>query len=494
MMTTTDTFLQAILQDPEDDPLRLVFADWLEEHDDPRAEFIRVQCELARLTEGDPRGLGLQARERQLLADHGRAWVAPLKDFLDWADRMETPCSYTHKPWRFQAGYDKNDGASWRFRRGFIEEVAFFGIEGASRFVTCSDALFERMPVRRLVLYPNYIVDWDNDVAYHTFIGNDSETLRALVSLPCLTRLRALDVPHGNLWDLGVQMLATAPTLAGLKALNLSGNLLGQSDGLKVQALVSSPYLNKLTALDLSDNGIGVAETQALAAARTLAELTALNLSHNPVEIAGVEALANTPVMARLKSLDLGDIQDFDDDGDIGLSTLATSSHLTQLTSLKLNGNYIGVQGIQTLVNSPLWSRLTALHLSGVWSKDSILGTCRIVRCKRFEELLWRPNVGMEGLLALLRIANATALTTLDLSFNELEDAATKALAACPYLTQLTTLDLSFNGLTDASAEALIASPHLQRLIWLDLNGNALSDAAKQALTARFGNGIEWNR
>jgi uncharacterized protein (TIGR02996 family) len=43
-MTTDERFLQAILDDPEDDALRLVSADWLEEHDQPEwAEFIGVQ-------------------------------------------------------------------------------------------------------------------------------------------------------------------------------------------------------------------------------------------------------------------------------------------------------------------------------------------------------------------------------------------------------------------------------------------------------------------
>ena len=43
-------FLRAIIEHPEDDTPRLIYADWLEENGDPdRAEFIRVQCELARL-------------------------------------------------------------------------------------------------------------------------------------------------------------------------------------------------------------------------------------------------------------------------------------------------------------------------------------------------------------------------------------------------------------------------------------------------------------
>jgi uncharacterized protein (TIGR02996 family) len=48
-------FLAAIRADRDEDQPRLAFADWLEEQGDPRAEFIRTQCELARLELDHPR-------------------------------------------------------------------------------------------------------------------------------------------------------------------------------------------------------------------------------------------------------------------------------------------------------------------------------------------------------------------------------------------------------------------------------------------------------
>src|SRR5262245_10482866 len=42
-------FVQAVLETPDDEGIRLIFADWLEERGDPYGEFIRTQCELARL-------------------------------------------------------------------------------------------------------------------------------------------------------------------------------------------------------------------------------------------------------------------------------------------------------------------------------------------------------------------------------------------------------------------------------------------------------------
>jgi uncharacterized protein (TIGR02996 family) len=49
-VTDRADLLAAILANPDDDNVRLVYADWLQEHgDDARAEFIRVQIELAKL-------------------------------------------------------------------------------------------------------------------------------------------------------------------------------------------------------------------------------------------------------------------------------------------------------------------------------------------------------------------------------------------------------------------------------------------------------------
>jgi uncharacterized protein (TIGR02996 family) len=73
--------LQAIRETPEEDGPRLVYADWLEEHGDEhdraRAEFIRVQCELARGAPRD-RQRELLVRERALQQGHQAAWLKPL--------------------------------------------------------------------------------------------------------------------------------------------------------------------------------------------------------------------------------------------------------------------------------------------------------------------------------------------------------------------------------------------------------------------------------
>lgn len=90
-MTDGDRLLRTILDDPDEDAPRLVYADWCDENGEPElAEFIRVQVELAGLERVleeksaadltrfplENRLSALRRRERGLLAGHGFAWLA----------------------------------------------------------------------------------------------------------------------------------------------------------------------------------------------------------------------------------------------------------------------------------------------------------------------------------------------------------------------------------------------------------------------------------
>ena len=63
-------FMQDIRDAPADDLPRLIYADWLDDNgDSPRADFIRVQCRLARSRADDPVYPLLQKQEEELLAE-----------------------------------------------------------------------------------------------------------------------------------------------------------------------------------------------------------------------------------------------------------------------------------------------------------------------------------------------------------------------------------------------------------------------------------------
>jgi uncharacterized protein (TIGR02996 family) len=73
-----DRFLQAVLANPDDASIRLVYADWLEERGDPRGEFLRLEAALMYLPREDERWAGLAARLRQLRPTLAREWLTAL--------------------------------------------------------------------------------------------------------------------------------------------------------------------------------------------------------------------------------------------------------------------------------------------------------------------------------------------------------------------------------------------------------------------------------
>jgi uncharacterized protein (TIGR02996 family) len=112
-MNNRQAFYQAILENPDDLPLRLVFAGWLEEQGDPQAELIRLQCELEALPNRyDERGLALQQRERDLLEKHAHAWLGPVAE-LDRASNSMFRTIFRRGWWR---RFTRRHNCSWTMR------------------------------------------------------------------------------------------------------------------------------------------------------------------------------------------------------------------------------------------------------------------------------------------------------------------------------------------------------------------------------------------
>src|SRR5258708_13241155 len=78
-MRESEILLSQVIARPDWDGPRLIYADWLGERHDPRGEFIRVQCALARLPAADDRRAGLRDRADELLKLHQDDWAGPLK-------------------------------------------------------------------------------------------------------------------------------------------------------------------------------------------------------------------------------------------------------------------------------------------------------------------------------------------------------------------------------------------------------------------------------
>jgi uncharacterized protein (TIGR02996 family) len=130
-MSEAEGFVRAIAEDPYDAAVRLVYADWLEDHGDPRrAELIRVQCELEPIRDRYEiaRACELHAREGVLLREHRKEWLGPMPEGWD----------------------DWQTGAGVEFRRGFVDVVSM----PVRTFLALGPEVLRLHPtVRRLVLF-----------------------------------------------------------------------------------------------------------------------------------------------------------------------------------------------------------------------------------------------------------------------------------------------------------------------------------------------------
>jgi len=256
MSLTEDDWLRQIAADPDDDAIRLIFADWLEEHGDvARAEFIRVQVRLAALPEKAPERTALTRRERELWIEHHDTWLAKVPKELR---------------------------KKLTFWRGFAAHLKCT----ASQWLPSAERLQQACPLLTTLRLTN--------------IG--ANQLESLAASPHLARLTMLDLAHKRIGDAGAAALAASPHLARLSGLHLVSNWIGDAG---VTALAASSHLTRLTTLDLMNNMIGDPGVTALAASPYLARLISLIVAWNYIGTTGAKALAASPHLARLTSLHL---------------------------------------------------------------------------------------------------------------------------------------------------------------------------------------------
>lgn len=255
-MAHDEAFIQSIREAPGDDAPRLIYADWLEEHGQAeRAEFIRVQCRLAGLSEDAPDKPELQSRAEDLLRKNWNEWAGPLRAIVGpWYARYG-------EPW----GEEYHPDALRRFQRGFVDTLALV----AEDFLQHVEQLKRLVPLRELRLWG---------------AGRCADRLAKEPGLAGLSVLSFNDYYDAPLTAGDAAALAKSPYLNGLSALYLGRNSLGD-DG--VVALVSAPWLIDVTVLDLSDNGLSDRALRALAESPYVVNLRKLFLQHNDIRGVG---------------------------------------------------------------------------------------------------------------------------------------------------------------------------------------------------------------
>jgi uncharacterized protein (TIGR02996 family) len=251
-MESAEAFLWTILDQPNDDGPRLVYADWLEERGDPLAELIRLQIEIE--------GVGgvhqqLEARVQELLECHRETWFEPIQSL----------------------------GLSGCFRRGLME----VSITGVSLFLDLAPALFQMPHVLAIRL---------SDAAVQP------STLIEFAMSPHFGRVQHLNLNRSRIGNDGVAAWVDNCPECRLISLNLGQNDISSRGILR---LVDRLRVSQLTELRLAGNGIGDAGAKALAGTPRLSRLRTLDLSYNQLGTVGGEYLAESPFLGQLTNLNL---------------------------------------------------------------------------------------------------------------------------------------------------------------------------------------------
>jgi uncharacterized protein (TIGR02996 family) len=460
-------FLDDIVAHIDDDTPRLVYADWLAENgQDDRAEFIRVQIELARLPSWDATRVRLRLREQVLLERHGEAWLAELP---------------------------KVEGARWEgFRRGIVAEVTFASFEAmranahACRAVAPVEAVTVRWPRRREAKRAVKPIAELRELSLTGMVAHEEEVER-LADSPQLATLRTLTAR--GLWADTLHLLVASPHLAGLKALRLPSNNLGNAG---LRALIRAASLTSLEELDLSaqvrherynrDPIIRAAGMGALMGWSGLAGVRSLNLSGNDVSRDGLRALLRSPHAAALKELSLRDGRL---DGQ-AMGEFDAALPGLRLEALDLGDNVLKQLGAEYVALAPCLHELKALRLDRC--EVPLAGARLLAKKASFLDGLRLLDVGHNhfgpaGLAALLE-REPPSLHTLQMRDNDLFDKGAAILAGSPASDALLEVDLSWNDLGPTAALALGESAHLHGLLVLHLTDNRINESAGATLAA----------
>lgn len=238
LLSQHEAFLRAIFDNPEDDTARLVYADFLQENgEEDRAQFIRVQCELAvkhYYSDHTDRVIELESRQQELL----------------W--RLEPESAYRQPPWH---------GQVIRYERGF---------RAGGTFVVAASVLADPIAARWQIVRrePEQFGARELDVEPGLVLR--PEHIEVLFALPVVQRITEWSLngfvrellSHSGPGSFDLIELAQEPviTTAGVEALaqhrgarritdlDLRNNNL---DNDAARALVKSPYLDNLKRLQL---------------------------------------------------------------------------------------------------------------------------------------------------------------------------------------------------------------------------------------------------
>lgn len=463
-MSTAAQLLGAIIETPDEDTPRLVYADYLEENDQPeRAEFIRAQCEYARLPPWDARAKSLLQCTRVLLARRGREWC-------DALPRLE--------------------GIAWgEFARGFVSRVS---VTSAKALRTHASAIQAVAPVDHATIPMSEARDVENRCELPWLRGlclTDAEEFDAarfsrLLESGIADHLRTLDLSGAGIENGGAEIIAESSRLANLRELDLSECYVGVAGA---EALAASRHLAGLRVLRFTSTGSGYVDdpflraegVRALAAREShLKNLRTLELGgQGTLDADAVRTLLTSPAFANLETVALNNC-------DLPADAFDADPGPARWKQLNVSGNRLTPDSVREMGLLPQFQSLARLQAG--WCRlddEGLLALGRTIFAPGLCELyVPRNGFGADGAEALAR-GNWQSLHTLDLLHNQIDAAGAGHLARGNF-PALADLRLTSNAIGDDGAAAIAAAPWAGSLRRLNLKGATIGLEGVKALAA----------
>jgi uncharacterized protein (TIGR02996 family) len=311
--------LRAVFRDPDDDTPRLVFADFLEENDQPdRAALIRYQCEQARLKPDARRARELKRLIGPLVAKFKKQ-IEPLPEGMR--------CEFRRGFLRLDAHLSHFGDAGALparvtnlFRDGWVESLAtdiYFDVTHSGSLALA--ARVGELDVSRYALSDELLLAVAGETAEARASGRLARVKVHGRNRQAFERL--VRAEHGEAVDLSADLepVRHYPALTprtfdlflrfgrfgGARGLTLNSDFVDVLGDAELSALLTAADLSELRRLKLENWVLTRAGVAALAESSAPARLTELCLEACHIRAAGVTALVTRPLFATLKVLDL---------------------------------------------------------------------------------------------------------------------------------------------------------------------------------------------
>ncbi len=338
------TFMQAIINNPNDDGLRLVYADWLEEHGyAERADFIRFQIATHGLSERDAKYHEITKRYPKnvvLRSDFGSEELPTLGKGISFG----------------------------KYQRGFAESVV---VEGEVNISECEDVILKSIPFRGLEFRScrnisvfketrllertqhlgllHYMDDVGDDPTYDHVLNTTLSELAAWVKPE---QIESLSLTFTRLNEIA-QSLSKNWHLTSLKKLVIFEL---RSENWRFETMINPVWLSSLSSCRICDCwATESADIEFLATHLNPKTLKRLSLVECGLSDNGLRSLIQAGLLSNLEFLEL-DANQFTDE-----VILELLEAIPQTAYVSLQGNNFTTKGMSMLATSPIIQRMTHL-------------------------------------------------------------------------------------------------------------------------------------